>query len=215
MPNPTLSYHNVSRETFHEIDELFDQFHPVLEAYVIRLIWWNRSLNLVSRNTSPELVREHVRHSLFPAILPEFHQSQKILDAGSGGGLPGIPLALCFNEKKFLLNDISSKKTTVLSHLKRELGIRNSEIVNYPISEYSSTNPEIDYIVSKHAFKLPDILNDIHDGNWKNLIMLKGNDFKQELTEIPYPVNVECFKLETGTDNPFYRGKVMLNIHRI
>ena len=215
MPNPVISYHNVSRETFQKIDGLFDQFRPVLESYIQRLIWWNRSLNLVSRNAGPEIVREHVRHSLFPTLLREFIQSHTVLDAGSGGGLPGIPLALCFNEKKFLLNDISGKKTTALSHLKRELGIANSEIVNYPILSYCSKNPDVDCIVSKHAFKLPDLLNDIYSGKWKSLIMLKGDDFSKELLNIPYPITLECFKLETGTNNPFYKGKVMLKIHRI
>ncbi len=215
MPNPILSYHNVSRETFQKIDVLIDQFHPVLEAYILRLMWWNRSVNLVSRNVTLQILREHVRHSLFPSLLTEFTQSQIILDAGSGGGLPGIPLTLCFDDKKIFLNDISSKKTTVLSHLKRELGITNSYIVNYPISEYPIRNPGVDCIVSKHAFKLPDLLMDIHSGNWKSLILLKGDDFRKELKNIPYPVSVECFELGAGTDHPFYQGKVMLNIHRI
>ena len=215
MPNPILTYHNVSRETFRKIDELFDQFHPVLEAYLLRLMWWNRSINLVSRNSALELVREHIRHSLFPALLKEFTHSRTVLDAGSGGGLPGIPLALCFRDKKIILNDISSKKTTVLSHLERELNITNCHVVNYPISEYPIKNPEVDCIISKHAFKLPDLLDDIKGGSWKSLIMLKGDDFREELSDIPYPVSVECLELGTATDHSFYQGKVMLNIHRI
>ena len=214
MPNQILTYRNVSRETFQKIDELFDQFHSVLEAYLLRLLWWNKSVNLVSRNVTPELLREHIRHSLFPALLTEFTQSSVILDAGSGGGLPGIPLALCFSEKKIILNDLSSKKTVTLSHLKRELKITNTTIVNYPVSEYPIRNPEVDCIVSKHAFKLPGLLNDIRGGSWKNVIMLKGDNFSDELFNIPYPVSVECFEL-SATDHPFYQGKVMLNIHRI
>lgn len=215
MADATVTYQNVSRETFQKIDEIYKRFAPVLENYISRLIWWNKSVNLVSRNVPIELVREHVRHSLFPALLENFHKSHIVIDAGTGGGLPGIPLSLCYGDKKMILNDVSGKKTLVLSRLKRELNLVNCTVGNYPISEYTSQDPQAECIVSKHAFKLPDLFNDIQDGRWKSLIMLKGEDFKDELENIPYPVSIECHRLETGTTLPFYRGKVMLNIQRI
>ena len=215
MTNTKIKYHDVSRETFDAVNELFDQFHPVLESYIQRLLWWNQTVNLVSRNATIDSIRDHVMHSLFPALLPGFQNSNVILDAGSGGGLPGIPLALGFFEKTVVLNDISSKKTGVLSHLKRELRISKVVIANYPLKEYSLAHPDVKCIVSKHAFKLIDILYDIKDGNWDTLIMLKGDDFKTELEDIPYPVMIDCYRLESATTHPFYQGKVMLNIQRM
>lgn len=215
MADVTVTYQNVSRETFQKIDALYQRFAPALEDYISRLLWWNKSINLISRSTSIQLVREHVRHSLFPTILENLEKSKMIIDAGSGGGLPGIPLSVCYSNKKIVLNDISSKKTSVLSHLKRELNLENCHISNYPISECALRDPHADCIVSKHAFKLPDILKDTENSRWKCLILLKGNDFADELDKIPYPVSIECHRLETGTTLPFYRGKVMLNIQRI
>lgn len=214
MTDAIVTYQNVSRETFQKVDGLFNRFAHSLEAYIERLIWWNKSVNLVSRNASIELVREHVRHSLIPALSVEFQKSHIVIDAGSGGGLPGIPLSLCYTDKKVILNDVSGKKTSALSHLKRELNLANCSIAHYPISEYPSMDPQVDCIVSKHAFKLPDLLNDLQNGRWKSLIMLKGEDFEDELNNIPYPVSIDCHRLETGTKLPFYRGKVMLNIQR-
>ncbi len=215
MTKTEIKYHDVSRETFEAVNELFDQFHPVLETYILRLLWWNQTVNLVSRNATIDSIRDHVMHSLFPALLPGFQNNDLILDAGSGGGLPGIPLALSFFEKTLVLNDISSKKTGVLNHLKRELSINNVVIANSPLKEYSSAHSDVKCIISKHAFKLIDILNDIRDGNWDTLIMLKGDDFRNEIEGIPYPVFINCYRLESGTTLPFYQGKVMLNIQRM
>lgn len=215
MPKPDVAYRNVSRETFRVIDGLISKFYPVLEEYASRLLWWNGTVNLISRNAAKELVHEHIRHSLFPSFLSEFHQSNIVLDAGSGGGLPGIPLALCHPDKKIILNDISQKKTTVLNHLKRELHIQNVSIVNDPLLRYPINNPEVQCIVSKHAFKIPDILSDISNGSWETLIMLKGEDFSGELSNIPYPVSIDCYPLDNGTKLPFYRGKMMLKIQRV
>jgi len=215
MPDTEIYYHDVSRETFHEIDKLFDQYRTVLEAYIQRLLWWNRTVNLVSRNASADLIQHHVRHSLLLVILSGFQTADIILDAGSGGGLPGIPLAFCFPNKKFILNDISSKKTRVLNQLKRELGIKNIGISNYPLKDYTSKEPHVDCIISKHEFKLGDILSDVDNGGWDNVMLLKGDDFIQEINQISYPVSIDCYKLESGTDLSFYKGKVMLNIQRI
>lgn len=215
MKVPKITYHDVSRETFRLVDELFQRNRVSLETYISRLQWWNKSFNLISRNITKDVVREHVRHSLLPTILPGFKCSQVILDAGTGGGLPGIPIAICFSDKKIILNDVSHKKTTILDHLKRELHLNNTHIANYPLSQYIITDDSAECIVSKHAFKTDEILKDIKNGNWKTLIMFKGNDFIDEISDISYPVSIECHCLETGTKIPFYRGKVMLNIQRI
>lgn len=215
MSDTETNYHNVSRETFHEIDKLFDRYRTVLEVYIQHLLWWNRTVNLVSRNASVELVQQHVRHSLLLQVFSGFKSADIILDAGTGGGLPGIPLALCFPDKKFILNDISSKKTMVLNHIKRDLRIKNVTISNYPLKEYPSKESQVDCIISKHAFKLGDILDDVNNGSWDNVMMLKGEDFKTEISQISYPVSIDCYRLESGTDLTFYKGKVMLNIQRI
>ena len=215
LPDIQISYRNVSRETFRAINELSEKNGEYLDRYISRLLWWNKTVNLVSRNATVESVRNHVNHSLFPSILPTFTESGVVLDAGSGGGLPGFPLAICFPEKKVVLNDISSKKTTVLSRLKSELNVVNASISSESVDGFIASNPNIDCIVSKHAFKISDILNKASCGNWSHIVLLKGDDFKNELSDIPYPVTIDTYPLGDGTDLSFYTGKMMLDIQRI
>ena len=203
----------VSRETLNGAREIYKDNEQKLEEYIDLLLDWNNKINLVSRTVSRETVREHVVHSLIPMQLSLMNEFDEWIDSGSGGGLPGIPLAIVNPAKTFLLNDNVKKKMRAVSEIIKTAGINNADIIAKSISL-------VDFqkgtgIVTKHAFKIDDLLRLLGSKPWKTIIMWKGTEGAlNEISQSKKKLNFTLFEFDFGPDEEFYEGKCLLKIER-
>jgi 16S rRNA (guanine527-N7)-methyltransferase len=204
---------NVSRETFETTEFYAKKFKTELNNYVGELIWWNNRINLMSRSISRSVIEEHVFHSLTMLAFDAFHEQSNIVDIGSGGGLPGIPLAICEREKNFIFNDISQKKCVALKDMSRKVGLVNADIVEGDVANAAIPSEFTTYI-SKHAFKMMDVIRLLGVKKWDRILMLKGSDFTDEAKVLPESYIVRAWSLETGTIKSFYKGKYFVELQR-
>ncbi len=114
----------VPRETFSQINELISKNRDKLESYLNNFLWWNKRVNLVSRGVSRETIWEHIRHSLILSELQPFRENKLFIDTGTGGGLPGIPLAITHPNKHFVLNDLVTKKCLAMKQIAQQIDLK-------------------------------------------------------------------------------------------
>jgi 16S rRNA (guanine527-N7)-methyltransferase len=203
---------DVPRETHQAVDELYQTNQKKLNHYADQLIWWNQKINLISRSISRGELQDHIKHCLYPAAL-DLIDSKRLIDSGSGGGLPGIPLAITDPEKQVILNDIVKKKLFAAQQIARTIDAPNIDIVHSSIDEVH-LNPS-DIIVSKHAFKIPDLLSYLSGTSIQKIILYKGSDWKDEIDSLNHDrdqIKFRSFQLDTHHSNSFYQGKVILEI---
>ncbi len=132
---------------------LSDRQKTQLLDYLELLIKWNKAFNLSGVKDSSEMLSRHLLDSL---TLVPFMKGQRILDVGTGPGLPGIPLAICFPEKDFVLLDSNGKKTRFVFQAKVQLGLQNVDVQNTRLEQYDSSGP-IDIIVCRAFSSLMDL----------------------------------------------------------
>jgi len=203
----------VSRETLDKAREICQENEGEIENYLDLLLEWNEKINLVSRSVSRETVREHIVHSLMPMALGLIENHDRWIDSGSGGGLPGIPLAIANPEKAWLLNDNVKKKMKAVGDIVKRAGLTNIEILAKSISL-------VDFekgtgIVTKHAFKVDDLLRLIGSNPWKSIIMWKGVEgAAEEIRTSNKKLNTTLYEFHFGDDEPFFEGKGLLVIER-
>ncbi len=208
-----INTHNVSRETFETVEFYQQKFKTELNHYVGEVIWWNNRINLMSRSISRPVIEEHVYHSLLYLAFDSFHECSDIVDVGSGGGLPGIPLAICDREKNFILNDLVQKKCVALRDMSHKVGLVNTDVLEGDIKTVSIP-PSYRTYITKHAFKIADLIPLIGSKPWDRILMLKGQDVFDEVKSLPDTVRVEAHSLETGTHRSFYKGKYFVEVFR-
>ena len=163
-------------------DQQILQFEKLKELYKD----WNLKINVVSRKDIDELYLRHVLHSLGIAKIQKFMPGSKILDVGTGGGFPGIPLAILFPEVQFHLVDSIAKKIKVVNEVAAGLKLQNVTITN---ARVESLNERYDFVVSRAVTRLDKFcpwisknistknINDIKNG----IIYLKGGDLDEEI----------------------------------
>jgi len=152
-------------------------------------IYWNQRINVVSRKNINELYINHVLHSLAIAKIINFKNETKILDVGTGGGFPGIPLAILFPDCNFTLVDSITKKIHVVDSIVDSLKLDN---ICTSVSRVESLNSKHDFIVSRAVTNMSKFLNltkgRINKGGHNSLnngiIYLKGGDLSEELKDI-------------------------------
>ncbi len=210
MEHHNISSRKVSRETFSAVDGVISDNRALLENYLEQLLWWNERVNLVSRNVSRETMWEHIRHSLLLARIGEFQSAKLIVDAGTGGGLPGIPLALTHPKKHFVLNDLVTKKCLAMKQIAKKLELKNIGIVDGSIEDLQQDEPFL--LISKHAFKIHELYNMTASLPWSTMVLYKGLDFENELDGISESLNIETYDLSKESD--FYQGKALVIISR-
>lgn len=150
---------------------------------------WNSKINLVSRKDIDEFTTRHLLHSLAIAKAMKFASGSKILDVGTGGGLPGLPLAILYPDVDFTLCDSIGKKIMVVNDLIKQVGIENAKGHHLRAQQIPE---KFDFIVSRAVTRmanfLPWVENKISNRSlnpWPNgILYLKGGDLKQELNEI-------------------------------
>lgn len=151
---------------------------------------WNAKINVISRKDIDELYTKHVLHSLAIAKIQPFEPGTYILDVGTGGGFPGIPLAILFPETRFYLIDVIAKKIKVVQAVVDALGLKN---VKAEQMRAENAKGDYDFIVSRAVTNMPDFVSWIKDKIKKQnkhelkngILYLKGGDLTEELKDFP------------------------------
>lgn len=203
----------IGSEVLSKARNLYSAHEKRLEEYLDALLDWNEKINLVSRNVSRETVREHIIHSLLPAPLGLLTWHDKWIDSGTGGGLPGIPLAICDEEITWYLNDNVRKKMRAVGDIVETIDLKNAEIIAKSISLVDVE--EGTGIVTKHAFKIKDLLRLLGSAPWQTILMWKGvESVNPEVRRTHKDLNVTIYEFNFGKDEPFYEGKGIVKIER-
>lgn len=210
MEHHNRKHQEVSRETFKNVDQIIENHRSALEEYLDQLLWWNERINLVSRDVSRETVWEHIRHSLVLSDFDLFKNASIIVDAGSGGGLPGIPLAITHPDKHFVINDLVTKKCLAMKQIAKRIGLNNIGIVDGSIEIFEHDDPFL--LISKHAFKIGELYKMIASLPWQTMVFYKGLNYEEELNSIPESLGVKSYDLSVGSE--FYQGKALVFVTR-
>lgn len=171
---------------------------------------WNEKINVISRKDIGSLYEKHVLHSLAIAKVIRFTPGTKILDVGTGGGFPGIPLAILFPETSFHLVDSVGKKIKVVEAVSEALGLENVIADQVRAEELKS---KYDFIISRAVTSLPEFLKWIRkniSAEQRNampngVLYLKGGDLQQELK--PFGKQVLVFNLSEYFHEEFFETK--------
>lgn len=150
---------------------------------------WNEKINVVSRKDIENIFERHILHSLAIAKVCHFKPNSEILDVGTGGGFPGIPLAILFPEVNFTLIDSIGKKIRVVNEVKDALGLKNVNAIQMRAEHISG---HFDFIVSRAVTQMPEFVEWVRNKISKieyhsldnGILSLKGGDLTQELEPI-------------------------------
>lgn len=175
---------------------------------------WNAKINVISRKDIDELYTRHVLHSLGIAKIIEFRPGSKIMDVGTGGGFPGIPLAILFPEVDFYLIDVIAKKIKVVNEVAAGLGLKN---VKAEQKRAELVKQEFDFIVSRAVTNMPDFVKWVDDKVSKKqnhelangILYLKGGDLTEELKDFPKATQ---YNLSDFFSDEFFETKKVVHL---
>ena len=176
---------------------------------------WNAKINVISRKDIDNLYMHHVLHSLGIAKVVKFRQGSNILDIGTGGGFPGIPLAILFPNCKFKLIDSIGKKTRVAAAVANAIGLKNVVVEHRNVVEEKN---KYDFVVSRAVMNASDLVKLIRKNISKEqrnalpngLICLKGGDMTEEVA--PFKNHSEIWDLKSYFDDEFFDTKKVMYI---
>ena len=175
---------------------------------------WNQKINVISRKDIENLYEHHVLHSMAIAKAINFRPGTKILDFGTGGGFPGIPLAILFPECEFKLIDGPGKKIRVATEVAQAIGLKNCHPVHLRGEEEKGT---YDFVVSRAVMPLPDLVKivkkNISRKNQINslpngVIVLKGGDVQAEI--MPFKKIVEVIDINMWFEEEWFKKKYII-----
>lgn len=202
---------------FETIEKLFpnlsekqkEQLHALPELYAE----WNALINLISRKDMEHFVERHVLHSLCLALYWKPQPGTTAIDIGTGGGFPGIPLAILYPEVKFLLVDSIGKKLKAVADIAERIGLTNVEVRHARAEEIKG---KYDVALSRAVARLDALAKWCTEGKLraKSLYCLKGGDLREEVEEIDrYPSTV--YKLSDRLQSEFFETKKVVYVHFI
>jgi 16S rRNA (guanine527-N7)-methyltransferase len=174
---------------------------------------WNEKINLISRKDIDGLYEKHILHSLAIAKVLQFVPGTQVLDVGTGGGFPGIPLAILFPDTHFTLNDSIAKKIKVVNEISVSLGLKNVSTLN---SRAEQGNEKYDFIVSRAVTSFPQfytwVKGKIFTKN-KNalpngILYLKGGELEEELMN--FKNRVKVFDIKEFFEEEFFDTKKII-----
>ncbi len=189
----------IIQKYFPELSEKqVEQFAQLLPLYTA----WNEKINVISRKDIDNFYERHVLHSLAIAKSITFEKDELVLDIGTGGGFPGIPLAIYFPETKFILTDSIAKKITVVNEVVKALQLTN---VTTKVARAETIKENVDYVVTRAVAKMDDLLFWSKHKHPKKIIALKGGDLKEELE--PIKKNIRIIDLNDIFEEEFFDTK--------
>jgi len=171
----------------------------LLQQFKELFLSWNERINLISRKDTEAFELKHVLHSLAIAKFIRFDPGAEVLDLGTGGGFPGIPLAIYFPEVKFILVDSIDKKMKAVTEMVTTLGLKNVEVHRGRVEEMDL---RVDYVVSRAVAPMNDLIgwtkSFIRKGQVGSLpngwVVLKGGDLKEELQDFKEEVEIQSIR---------------------
>jgi 16S rRNA (guanine527-N7)-methyltransferase len=187
------------------------QFEQLPELYE----FWNNQINVISRKDIDQLFERHVLHSLAIAKIMPFLPGEKVLDVGTGGGFPGIPLAILFPDTQFYLVDSIGKKIKVVQEVVKALGLKNVRAAHLRAEQ---VNEKFDFVVSRAVTRLnefyPWIKNKFSKTSKNTLpngvLYLKGGDLTEEIAESE--LTVQQFYLKNYFPEEFFETKQVIYV---
>ena len=184
---------------------------------------WNAKINVISRKDIDALYEHHVLHSLaiarylltVPGLWERFSTST-VLDLGTGGGFPGIPLAILFPQARFVLCDSVGKKTIVAQAVATALEMENVRVVN---ARAETLPPEFDFVVSRAVAALPDFYPWVKGKFSQGILYLKGGDVNEEISQVMARHrlprgSVHTWPVSAWLQDPWYEGKLVIHLER-
>ncbi len=196
FPNLT----DIQKEQFQQLDSLYHE--------------WNEKINVISRKDIDALYIKHILHSLGIAKIQSFEPGTFVLDVGTGGGFPGIPLAILFPDTRFYLIDVIAKKIKVVQAVADALGLKN---VKAEQIRAENVKGDFDFIVSRAVTNMPDFVSWVktkikkqHKHELKNgILYLKGGDLSEELKDFP---KATLYDLADFFEDEFFETKKVVHL---
>ena len=196
FPNLTA----IQKEQFEKLDFLYHD--------------WNEKINVISRKDIDALYTKHILHSLGIAKIIQFEPGTYVLDVGTGGGFPGIPLAILFPETRFYLIDVIAKKIKVVQAVAEGLELKN---VRAEQMRAENVKGDFDFIVSRAVTNMPDFVSWVETKIKKNnkhelkngILYLKGGDLSEELKDFPKAAE---YNLADFFEDEFFETKKVVHL---
>jgi len=202
-----------------EIKKYFPELQPAqyerFDALLPLYLEWNQRINVISRKDMENFSVHHVLHSLAIALAIQFKAGTRVLDVGTGGGFPGIPLAILFPETEFLLVDSIGKKIRVVNEVAKALGLNNVQANHIRAEEVKG---RFDFVVSRAVTTLPTFVGWVKDKIAREsrnelsngILYLKGGDFEEELRQVK--MRAAIYELCQWFNEPFFETKKLVHL---
>ncbi len=195
---------NLSQEQVQQFERLKDLYEE-----------WNQQINVISRKDTENFYERHVLHSLGIAKIIRFQKASEILDVGTGGGFPGIPMAIMFPDVQFTLVDSIGKKIKVVNEVCAALGLKNVTGLHLRAEDVKGN---FDFVISRAVTQMPIFINYVRNkikkernNKLKNgILYLKGGDLKEEMKSVKY--RYKEYDLSSFFKEEFFETKKIIHV---
>lgn len=203
MEEILVQFPNLTELQINQFTQLYDLYQD-----------WNAKINVISRKDIDELYTKHILHSLGIAKIMEFKPNADVMDVGTGGGFPAIPLAILFPETNFYAIDVIAKKIKVVNEVATALQLKN---IKAEQKRAELVNDKFDFIVSRAVTNMPDFVTwvkgktkkqSVHDLE-NGILYLKGGDLSEELKDFP---KATLYNLSDFFTDEFFETKKVVHL---